>query len=103
MENAVLVAIGFVAAVSGGLAVALWYAGRSDPARAEVVQLGLAAVARAVNGALGDAEVEALASWAYDWFGVSEYYSREAWIAFVLRRVRGAETDLAAGGYHGEL
>lgn len=91
MENGVLVVVGFVAAVACVAAVGLLWLRRRDAERAEVVQAALAAVARAINDVLSDAEVRALAGWAYDRFGVSQYYSREDWVALCLRLVREAE------------
>ena len=98
MENGVLVVVGFVAAVAVVASVGLLWLRRRDAGRAEVVQAALAAVARAINDVLSDAEVRALAVWAYEHFGVSQYYSREDWVALCLRLVREAEaTDLGNG------
>lgn len=91
MENGVLAALGFVVGVAAVTAVGLLWLRRRDAERAEVVQAALAAVARAINDVLSDAEVRALAGWAYDVFGVSQYYSREEWVLLCLRLVREAE------------
>ena len=93
MENGVLAAVGFVAAVAVVASVGLLWLRRRDADRAEVVQAALAAVARAINDVLSDAEVRALAGWGYDHFGVSQYYSREDWVLLCLRWVREAEAS----------
>jgi len=96
MDNLVLVAVAGVAALAGALAAGLWLMRRYNPERAEAVQAALAVVARAISETLSDAEVQALAGWVYDRWGLSQYYSREEWCAFVLRLVRRGEAELGA-------
>lgn len=95
-DYTVLTVVGFVAAVAAVAALGLLFARKRDAGQAELIAEALAAVARAINETLGDAEVSALASWAYDRFGVSQYYSREDWVALCLRLVRRAEDSLPA-------
>lgn len=94
MDNGILAAVVVVAVAACVATAALMVARQKDAGRAATIEQALAAVARAINDVLGDAEVRALASWAYDRFGVSQYYSREEWVALCLRVVRGAEETL---------
>jgi len=84
----VMVAVAFGA---GALGVWLLFARERDPGLAEAVQLALATVARLATQTLSEDELAALASWAYDQFGVSEYYSRAQFVDWVLRVIRLTE------------
>jgi len=95
-SDLVLIAVGGIAALVGALAAGLWLMRRYNPERAEVIAEALAVVARAISETLSDAEVQALAGWVYDRWGLSQYYSREEWGAFVLRLVRRGEAELPA-------
>lgn len=97
-DYSVLAVVGFVAALAAVAALGLLLARKREAVRAELIAEALAAVARAINETLGDAEVAALASWAYDRFGLSQYYSRAEWQAWCLRMLRRAEAAAGAAG-----
>lgn len=89
--NWVLLVLLAVAVGAGGTAVWLGFARKRDPEIADAVVLALTTVARLAGQVLSERELTALAEWAYDLFGVSRYYSKEDWVAFVLRVIRVTE------------
>lgn len=58
---------------------------RKYPATEQNVGQALLLVALALRATFDDAEVAAVAGWIYDNTMVSQYYTRDAWLALVLR------------------
>ena len=85
MENGILLVLVGVLAAAIGAGLAVWFVRRENPQAGEALDEALALVGRLMGEWMGDAEVRALASWVYDWAGLSAYYAREDWIALVLR------------------
>lgn len=94
-DGILLVLVGVLAsAISAGLV--LWYVGRQDQERAALIDEALALVFRMIGDVVSEAEVRALASWVYDWAGLSAYYAREDWIELVLRLLPNVERGVQA-------
>lgn len=85
MPDGILLVLVGVMAAAVGAGLALWFVRREDAEAGEMVDEALALVGRLLGEWMGDAEVRALASWVYDWAGLSTYYAREDWIDLVLR------------------
>lgn len=81
------------------IGVALTMVLRKYPKAEQNVGQALLLVALALRATFDDTEVTAVAGWIYDNTMVSQYYSRDAWLALVLRvfKMLPQQTAVAAG------
>lgn len=95
MQDGILLVLVGVVMAGLGAALAVWWVRRQDQAAGEMLDEALLLVGRLLGEWMGEAEVRALASWVYDWAGLSAYYGREDWVALVLRLWPRVEQGMA--------
>ena len=94
MDNGIVLVAVTVAAIAAGVVVWLLMRRNLPPEASQVIAEAVAKVKDLLGEVVTEAEVRAMAAWAYDKLGAgSVYYSREQFIELVTRAIMRALDD----------